>query len=434
MAEVEVFIFNIAVIAVSFVVLNWASNLAITNAMKVASIIEQAGIHAIDVTTGWHEAPVPSFHASVPRGKWVYMAEGIKKAVNIPVVTGTRILDPFFADELIAQGKADLVYMARPLIADPELPNKAREGRFDEIRPCISCSHCFGAIGVGLPMSCSVNARIGKESEYTIEATGQKKKVIIIGGGPAGLEAARVAAMRGHHVILAEKEEQLGGLLLVAEAPPYKEEIGYLTRYYDNQMKKLDVDVRLGRATDVEKIKEMNPDIIIVATGSIPIIPDIPGVDGTHVYTAIDVLADKKSVGKNIVVIGGGFIGCETAEFIAGKGKTVTIVEQLDRLGGDFERTNRWVIMSRLKESGIRMKSRTKVKEITRTGVKAITDGKEEFFEADSVVLAVGMEPNRNLANALNRADIKFHIIGDSLLPQKIAQAVDSGMRIGLEV
>ncbi len=402
--------------------------------MVVAPILERAGIKAINVTTGWHEAPVPSFHASVPRGAWTYLAEGVKKVVNIPVVTGTRVPDPILADQIIAEGKADLVYMARPLIADPELPNKAKEGRFDDIRPCIACSRCFSTILRGEPMVCTVNARAGKEAEYSIEPAKEPKRVFIIGGGPAGMEAARVAAMRGHRVTLADKGNRLGGLMLVAELPPYKDDIGYFTKYLAGQMERLGVDVRLGEEVTAEAVEKMKPDVVIVATGATPIIPDIPGARGDNVATAIDVLTGKKEVGENVAIIGGGMVGCETAEFLAQKGKRVTILEMLGRVGVDIEATNRWVIMQRLRAAKVRMETNAKAEEITAKGVRVSRDGQSQFFEADSVVLAVGMQANPKLANELEGKVKALYVIGDSAKPQKIAEAVESGLRVGREI
>ncbi|MBL7212771.1 MAG: FAD-dependent oxidoreductase [Desulfobacteraceae bacterium] len=402
--------------------------------MLVAPILERAGIKAINVTTGWHEAPVPSFHASVPRGAWTYLAEGVKKVVSVPVVTGTRIPDPVLADQILAEGKADLIYMARPLIADPELPNKAGEGRFDDIRPCIACSLCFSSILRREPVVCAVNARAGREGEYRIEPAKEPRKVFVIGGGPAGMEAARVAAMRGHQITLADKNDQLGGLMRAAEVPPYKEEIGYFTKYLAGQMYKLGVDVRLGKEITAEDVEAVKPEVVIIATGATPIIPDISGAKGNNVVTAIDVLTGKDELGEKVAVIGGGMVGCETAEFLAQKGKKVTILEMLGRIGMDIEATNRWVVMQRLRAARVRMETKAKVEEITAKGVRVSRDEGSEFFEVDSVVLAAGMEANRKLADDLKDKVDTLHVIGDSDQPQKMAEAIESGLRIGCTI
>jgi len=399
--------------------------------MLVAPILERAGIQAIDVTTGWHEAPVPSFHASVPRGNWAYLAEGVKKVVSIPVITGTRVPDPILADRILVEGKADLVYMARPLIADPELPDKAAAGRLAEIRPCIACSRCFSTILRGEPMVCTVNARAGREGEYRLDPTKQPQKVLVIGGGPAGMEAARVAATRGHRVTLMEKKEALGGQLPVAKLPPYKEEIGYFVEYLAGQMEKLDIEVRLGEEVTATTVKEMAPDVVVVATGAAPIVPDVPGAAGSNVVTAVDVLTGNKEVGGSVIIMGGGRVGCETAEFLAQKGKSVTILEVLERIGNDFERTNRWVVMQRLRQAQVRLETRVEVKEIAETGVRVEREGEPSFIEADNIVLAVGMKADTRLADELKNEVDTLYVIGDNAQPQGIAEAVESGLRTG---
>jgi len=401
----------------------------------VAPMMERAGIHAINVSTGWHESPVPFVQPSVPRANWIYLAEEVKKVVSIPVIGGTRIPDPRLAEQILAEGRVDLVYIARPLIADPQWPNKAKEGRFDEIRPCIACCRCLDAVLEQGSITCAVNARAGREAEYNIEpAKSPKKKVFIVGGGPAGMEAARVAATRGHHVTLADSGGHLGGQLLVAVLPPHKEELGNLTRYLVAQMDRLAVDVRLGEDVTNRTVEEAKPDVIIVATGATPIMPDIPGVKGRNVAIATDVLRGHRDVGANVLIVGGGMIGCETAEFLAEKGKKVTIVEMTGRIGADIERTARWVTIGRLRTLGVRMERNARVDEITESGARASRDGGTEFFEAGSVVLAVGMQSNSKLAQELEAKVARLHVVGDSAQPGKIAQAVESAFRVARTV
>ncbi len=396
----------------------------------VAPMIERAGIHAINVSTGWHESPVPFIQMSVPQANWIYLAEEVKKVVNIPIIGGTRISDPHLAEQILVDGKVDFIYLARALIADPEWPNKAREGRFDEIRQCTACCTCFDRAMERDGITCAVNTRAGREAEYNIVPTKQPKKVFIIGGGPAGMEAARVAAMRGHHVTLADNKDQLGGQLLVAIIPPHKEELGNLTKYLSRQMDKLGVNVRLGEEANGKAITNAEPDVVIIATGATPIIPDIPGAKGKNVILATDVLKGHREVSQNVLIVGGGMVGCETAEFLAVSGKKVTILEMLGRIGADIERANRWVIMGRLRSLGVRMERNAKVEEITESGVRVIRDGKAEFLEGDRVVLAVGMESNRKLAQELEGKVAELHVVGDSAKPGKIAQAIESGFQV----
>lgn len=402
------------------------------DAKMMAPILERAGLQALHVTTGWHEAPVPFIQMAVPRGAWVYLAESIKKLVNIPVIGGTRVNDPILAEEIVAQGKVDMVYMGRSLLADPELPNKAREGRFEDICPCTACCVCFDDASGGL--ECTVNPRAGRELEYTIEPTGRPKKVLVIGGGPGGMQAAIIAAQRGHNVILYEKEDTLGGKLLVSSLPPHKGEIPYYTRYLVGQVEKSGADVSLNTEVTAQFIVDATPDVVIVATGGSPIVPDIPGVNGDNVVTAEDVLTGKKEVGNKVVIVGGGLIGCETAEFLAEKGKEITILEMLGRIGNDIGRTTRWTVMQRLKAAQVRMESRAKVVKITEQGAIVERNGSAELVQGDSVVLAVGIKCENSLAKELQGKVPQLHVIGDAAEPRRIINAVQEGFGVAREI
>ncbi len=402
---------------------------------KAAPMLEKAGFSALDVTTGWHEAPVPFFQISVPEGAFVYLAEEIKKVVSIPVIGGTKLPDPVLANQLIADGKVDLVYLARPLIADPELPNKAREGRLDEIRPCFSCGYCFDAVSGDGGVACSINARAGREAEYPVEPAAKPKKVIVVGGGPAGMEAARIASLRGHHVTLVEKRDKLGGNLTVATVPPLKQpDIGKVISYLSRQVELCGVQVKLNQEATPEFIAQSKPDAVIVATGASALIPDIPGVEGKNVVTALDVLTGAKETGERVVIIGGGMIGCETAEFLAEKGNKVTILEMLDRIGNDITPSYRWVVMLRLKKAGIRMESGAKAEEINSQGVRASRSGCSELFQGDTVVLAAGLKSNDQLFRRLQGKVAEVYSIGDCVEPRRITEAIQSGFAVARQI
>lgn len=399
-----------------------------------APLMEKAGIHAINVSTGWHESPTPFIQMSVPRGNWIYLAEGVKEVVDIPIIGGTRINDPLLAEQILDDDRVDMVYAARALIADPEWPNKAKEGRLDEIRRCTACCACFDTVLEMRPVICSVNARAGRELEYTIGPAKKHKKVFIVGGGPAGMEAARVAAIRGHHVTLADSNDQLGGQLLIAVLPPHKEELAGLTSYLAGQMKKLGVTVELGQKVDATFVEKAKPDVVVVATGATPIVPEISGVKGDNVAMALDVLTGKKEVGSNVVIVGGGMVGCETAEFLVQKGKKVTIVEMLGKIGADIERANRWVVLGQLRQLGIRMEVNARVEEITSKGLKARRNGNLETFHGDTVVLAVGMQSDCKLVQELEGKIAEMHVIGDSDKPGKIVQAIESAFAVARSI
>lgn len=402
---------------------------------KIAPIIEKAGVHALSIYPGWHETREPRHQMCVPRGAFVYLAEGIKGVVKIPVATGNRINDPVLAEQILMEGKAHLIAMGTPLIADPYLPYKARHGQLEDIRMCTACCNCWNDIVKGKPITCSVNAMAGKELEYPIIAARKSKKVFVIGGGPAGMEAARVASQRGHHVTLFEKGLRLGGQLLYAALPPYKEEWNTLVNYLVTQLKKLNVEVRLNEECTIRTVEECEPDAVIVATGATPIIPNIAGVDRGNVITAIEALIGSKQVGQNVVIVGGGSIGCETAEFLFKMGKRVTILEMLDRIGADIGEWNRWVIVDRLNAAGIRVETGSKIELITEKGVKITRPrGLQEFFEADSVVIAVGMKSIDKIAKELNGRVASLYKVGDCVEPRKVREAIEGGFLVGSQV
>lgn len=402
---------------------------------EIAKLIEKAGVHALSIHPGWYETREPRHQMCVPRGAFVYLAEGIKKIVNIPVAACNRINDPLLAEAILREGKADLIAMGTPLIADPELPIKAKEGRLDDIRMCTACCNCWDNYIKGEPITCSVNTQAGRESEYNIAVAEKTKRVFIIGGGPAGMEAARIAALRGHRVTLFERRDSLGGQLLFAVLPPYKQEWNSLINYLTTQLKKLGVEVRLDEECTLENVNRYNPDIVIVATGATPFLPDIHGKCAKNVVTAIDALTEKQPIGENVIIVGGGSIGCETAEFLFQKGKKVTIIEMLNRIGEDIGEWNRWVIVDRLNASGIRVETDAKVEEISARGVRITRPGGfREFFEADSVVIAAGMRPEDTIAKELKDNVQSIFMIGDCVKPQKVKNAIEGGFRVALQI
>ncbi|MFC1970133.1 FAD-dependent oxidoreductase [Chloroflexota bacterium] len=408
---------------------------------EVARFFEKAGVHMLNVQPGWTESPVPMVQMSVPRGHWVYLAEGVKKVVKVSVIACTRINDPTMSEEILTSGKADLIGMGRPLLADPELPNKAKKGRFEDIRTCIACCYCMDRphadmrnVLSNLPVLCSINAQCGREGIYTIERASKPKRIAVVGGGPAGLEAARVAALRGHRVTLYEKDNKLGGLLNIAKIPPHKEELVGLINHLVHQVENNGVRIKLGGEFTESTLERDKPEAVILATGSVPLVPEIAGAENSNVVGFADVLTNAREVGDRVVIVGGGMVGCETAEFLHAKGKQVTILEMLPRVGDDIGVTNRFAIMGRLREAGIRMRANTKAARITEEGVEATHDGATEFLEGDTVVLATGMKAKNELAKKLEHKIGVLYSIGDCAEPHRIVEAIENGFRIASQI
>ncbi|MFB0559654.1 MAG: FAD-dependent oxidoreductase, partial [Candidatus Lokiarchaeia archaeon] len=423
-------------------------------------IFVEAGVDMFNVTGGWHESRVPQITMNVPRGNYVWLAENVKEAVDVPVMACNRITDPLLAEQILLDGKADFVGLGRALICDPEWARKAKEGRFREIRQCTGCNQgCFDHVFALTPVECLCTAAASREAEYQIKPAPKRKKILIIGGGPAGMEAARVAKLRGHDVTLYEKTYTLGGQLNLAAAPQDRREFKNLVDYLSYQMDLLGINVVLGREVTPEVVKELKPDVVIVAAGGSPLVPDIPGVDGPNVVISWDVLAGEVAVGKKAVVVGGGGVGCETGLYLTDRGsitpeqmmflvnfgvldletafdmarktRDVTIVEMLDRMGADISRTCRWTILKTLSMRGVQMLTNAKVANITDKGV-VLENG--DILEADTVVIAVGTVPNNELIDQLEGLAPEIYTIGDCVEPRKAFEAVHEGAEIAHKI
>jgi len=341
---------------------------------------------------------------------------------------------PHVAESLLKEGKADFIAMGRASIADPHLPNKVKEGRMDEIIFCIGCRQgCQGKIAVQEPVSCLVNPVSGKENEYAIKASDNKKKVMVIGGGPVGMEAAIVAAKRGHDVTLYEKDDKLGGQWLLAAIPPGKELLNTLTVWQKGELKRAQVKVVLNREVTKELVDSESPDNVIIATGANPIIPPILGADKANVVTAKDVLQGKVDLQGKVVVIGGGLVGAETAEHIAVHNQKASIIEMRSDIAVDMESASRHFLLQSLKKNEVDLYVNSKVLEITDSSVIIETEEGIKTLPANLVVLAIGSKSNNTLAEEL-QVKYKTSVIGDAMNVGKALDGINNGYKVALEI
>ncbi len=409
---------------------------------EIARRFERAGADAIHVSVGFG-APTkdPTLIPSVapmraPNGCIVHLAENIKRAVSVPVIAVNKILGPIsYAESILQEGKADLIGLGRPLIADPDLPRKALDGKFDDIRPCIYC--CQGCIQSVLeknaPVACSVNPLAGYETEKgSLLPAHMHKKVLVVGGGPAGMQAAVTAAQEGHHVFLVEKEPALGGQLLLASKPPGKQDIGAFTQYLIHQLEQSSVQIQRGKTIQSAFIDKVQADVAVIATGSIPAVPDIPNLNTTKVVTGRDVLKGVDLPGSKIVIIGGGQVGCEVAEYLSEQGKEITVVELLDDISRGMPHINKIPLELALEKQGVRIMTKATVLSARTDGVTVQHLGSEEFLPADHIVVATGAQPAPDDVEILLRNKVaKVQVIGDKLRPQGILEAIHHGYDAG---
>ncbi len=412
----------------------------IEDATEYAKIFEKEGAAALDISAG--QPPLSSLTVPTymhPPGVIVHLAAAVKKVVNVPVITVGKITNPMFAESLLEEGKADFIALGRPLLADPEWPNKAKEGRFEEIVNCIYCnnhrmSYSGGGYGLtGRGMACTVNPSLLRERGFALKPATSPKRVMVIGGGLAGMEAAAVAAQRGHHVSLYEQSDTLGGQWNIASQQEHKKDFAQVTKRMAAKLDKTGVKVTLNREVTRQFVKQTKPDVVILATGAKPKTLDVPGAEGNNVLQAVDVIIGKANVGDSVVVIGGRYVGMEMAISLAEERKRVWLVTR-SQLGRDVEAYIKRTLRDRLVELAIPVFPYSQVLKITPEGVSLIRDRELLFIKADSVVLAVGYRSENKLSEELRGVVPEIYIVGDCVEPRSALEAVNEGAEIGRQI
>jgi NADPH-dependent 2,4-dienoyl-CoA reductase/sulfur reductase-like enzyme len=413
--------------------------LVLGDCKPIAQSLETAGVACLDVTaaiyeTLLHPRVTSPYGVTAPyaeRGQLVEYAKQIKSVVNVPVIA-VGSLTPAMGEDILRAGKADFISLGRVQLADPELARKLARGEVDEIRPCTRCNEmCIGRVFFQKGLRCIVNAELGS-GNGPLRPAQKPKDVIVVGGGAAGMEAARVAALRGHHVTLYERNDVLGGHLIEATVPSFKEDLRNYKDWLIRQITKLGVTVELGKEFTSQMVRKAKPDAMIIATGSVDSRPDIPGVDKPIVTTATDILLTKAKPGKMNILAGGGAIGCEVALHLAEQGKKATIVEMLPEVATDVPFFGRASFVMRLENTGVTILTNSRIVRIEDNGLTAMDENQKELhIPGDRVILAMGLVAQSELYEKLKGSVPEVYTIGDCVEPRRVGEATHDGYRIG---
>jgi 2,4-dienoyl-CoA reductase-like NADH-dependent reductase (Old Yellow Enzyme family)/thioredoxin reductase len=398
--------------------------LGVDEATVIARRLEDAGVDALHVSAGLYESAHRIFPVmAMPAGCHVPLAAAVKAVVRIPVIAVGKLNDPALAEAVLARGEADYVAIGRQLLADPDFPTKAREGRVEEIRPCLSCNNgCLGHLLRQWRLRCDVNPALGRESQPARPAS-RRRRVLVVGGGPAGMRCAIDAAARGHEVLLCERSPDLGGLLNVGCRPPGKDQIRLFRDYLAGEVARAGIEVRLETTVDAALVDRLAPDVVVVATGARPGWGNLEH-DGQGVFFAEDVLRGAAIGGPAVVVVGGGQVGGETAEALADAGRQVTLVEALDTIASDLDPASRAHLQMRLATLGVTVLRNTRATRVEATGVEMMAADGPARLSADAVVAAVGYVPRIELARDLSSRGRPLVVIGDCVRPRRIYEAI----------
>ncbi|MBW8383656.1 MAG: FAD-dependent oxidoreductase, partial [Youngiibacter sp.] len=413
---------------------NVSGGIVLQDAIEAAKLYEAAGIDALDISQGCYGAmpyTVPPYY--YPIGVNVYNASQIKKNTSIPMIVAGRITTPDLAEEILSTGKADFISLGRIQLADPDFVNKTMEDRVDDIIKCVSCDQgCVERMFNGFGASCVFNPLTGREGEIIIKSAELKKKVLVIGGGPGGLEAARVASERGHDVTLFEKTVKLGGQYLLAGFAPNKDVFSDAAMHMGYRAQKAGVDVKLYTTATPERIKALNPDVVVVAAGSDPAMPPITGIKNANVFEARSVISTENYINADkVVVIGGGLVGLEAAEILTEQGKKVSIVEMLDEIGKDLEMYIKPYSIGFITKHNIPTYVKSKCVEIGEDYVLIDKEGEQLRLDCGAVVMATGARSNTAVADMVKELGYEYHVIGDAVKPSKVLDAIWAGNEIG---
>lgn len=410
----------------------------------ILPFLEEAGVDAFNISYGTSNAfwdAIPPMGA--PFAANAHLAKAAKDVVNVPVITVGRVTTPLVAEGVLNTNKADMVAIGRALLSDHEFAVKAKEQRSEEIRVCAGCGQCIICDMFDQPIKCMQNADLGREEYISYETAEEKKKVLIVGGGPAGMETARVAALRGHDVTLVEKNDRLGGQITIAAVPPMKQELSSVVKYLENEVKKAGVNIILNKNISASEIIEFKADTVVLATGGESlVIESIPGIHNENVIDAWDILKGKVAAGQKSLVIGGGLVGCETADFIAptygdmGIGANqVSIIEMRENILLDDFSPARHNLVTSLRKKDVDFITSAKVKEITKDGIVYEKDNQiYQLNGYESIVLAMGTRSNNKLYQELEGQINNLHLIGDAFKARKIMEAVHEGAEVAMTI
>ena len=399
--------------------------------LEMAKHLEAAGVDALEADAGcyetWYWAHPPTYQ---PPGCMVDMAEAVKGVVGIPVISVGKLGYPDLAESVLETEKADFICLGRALLADPDWPEKVRKGRVEDIRPCIGDhTGCLGRVFQGKTLSCTVNPAAGNERAFALRPTRSPRSILVVGGGPGGMQAAMAAAERGHRVQLWEKGDRLGGTLIPASVPDFKRDLRDLAVYLSRRVERSGTAIWLEKEAEAHMVESAGADVVIVATGALPVMPEVPGAETNRIVTAIDLFKGKAEAGDDVLIIGGGLVGCEAALYLAQTGRRVTVVEMLGRICQGENQANRQHLIKLISDAGVNVLTGSTISEITAEGGIAATGDKEDMITADTIVMAAGMRSENALYESLVKKLPEVHRLGDCVKPRRVMEAIWEGFR-----